>query len=190
MNHLNLNKIVFVACCAAVSVSAAQADLLVNGGFETGNLSGWNVPNSNWLGVSTGSAFAHSGTYGLDWGPVGQQLYIDQDIATVVGAKYDLSFWYRINYGPTNEISALVDNTTVFDAFDPPADATWTMESVAFTATSTSTNIKFGFRQDPGYSGFDDASVVQTSAATPAPAAILPFITGLIGYSRRRRSAK
>ncbi len=44
--------------------------------------------------------------------------------------------------------------------------------------------LTFSGRNDPGYQGLDNISV---TTATPAPAAVLPMIGGLIGLARRRR---
>jgi hypothetical protein len=186
MNFNSLKRTAFCVCCVATTVTAAHANLLQNGGFETGDFSDWTV-NGGYLGV-TGGNYAHSGNYGVYWGTVGYEGTISQDITTVVGDTYNLSFYYAIYDGPTNEISAFVNGATVFDSFDP-ALTSWTLESVNFVATSTTTDIEFGFRQDPGYSAFDDASVVQTSS-TPSPAAIIPFAAGIVGMARRRRVSK
>jgi hypothetical protein len=187
MNYSHVKRSVYVVCCAAATVTAAHANLLSNGGFETGDFTDWTVVGGD-LGVTNNSNYVHSGNYGLSWGTVGQEGTVSQDITTVVGQTYDLSFWYAIYDGPTNEISAFVDGTQVFDYFDPPL-MPWTYESVDFVANSTTTDISFGFRQDPGFSAFDDASVVATNS-TPSPAAIVPFVAGFISLARRRKSVR
>src|SRR5207342_1372158 len=75
-------------CSAAV----ANANLVTNGGFETGDFTGWtNGGNTGFTGVDPG--IQHSGTYGAFFGPIGSNGFLSQTLATTAGGVYTLSFW-------------------------------------------------------------------------------------------------
>jgi hypothetical protein len=73
-----------------------RADLIVNGGFETGNFTGWNtngapslvVEHDGHLGIPT-----HSGNYYANFGTSGEFGVISQTVADTSGASYTLQMW-------------------------------------------------------------------------------------------------
>ncbi|SPE51429.1 putative Tripeptidyl-peptidase I [Verrucomicrobia bacterium] len=141
--------------------------LVENGGFETGDFSFWTeTGNFGDCIVSTSPLYAHSGVYGASMGPSGVQSYLSQTLATTTGQAYILSCWLDSpdGQGP-NEFSAAWNGSTLFDQTDIGAIG-WTNLQFLVVATSSSTVIQFGFRDDPSYLGFDDVSV--TAVAPPA----------------------
>ena len=83
------------------AAQAVQFGLLVNqalvqnGGFETGDFTGWTLSgNTTYMSVASGnSQFVHSGTYGAAMGPSGSLGFLSQTLTTVAGQNYLLSFW-------------------------------------------------------------------------------------------------
>ncbi len=85
---------VFGLATAAVSLFA-QTNLVVNGGFETGNLAGWTVLDSYAdIHATSDSRFVHSGGRGA-WLGRGYPPTLSQTLATVPGQTYEINFWLK-----------------------------------------------------------------------------------------------
>ncbi len=144
------------------TVGSSQGNLVANGGFETGDFTGWTDDGSG--DVNTDPTAVHSGTYGAEYGPVGSLGYLSQTLSTTPGTTYLLSFWLDSPDGDTpNEFQVSWDGTTLLDETNLPAIG-WTNIQFVVTATGPSTVLEFGFRDDPAYLGLDDVSVVPTQA--------------------------
>jgi hypothetical protein len=166
----------------------AHADQLTNGGFETGDFTGWSTSNLNATGVVT-SGFdgyaSHSGNYFAALGNVGSQGIISQTFSDTAGVQYDFSFWLASN-GTPNTFAASIDGTTVLGPADIGTQG-YTLYSFLFTGTGSDI-ISFSERDDPSYIALDDVSVNAVSAV-PEPSALLLVATGIAGFSgvlRRR----
>lgn len=154
--------------------------LLLNGGFETGDFSSWTSSgNFTSCSVVTGSLYAHSGTYGSEFGPAGPALaYLSQLLPTAAGGIYTLSFWLDSPDGLTpNEFSVAWNGTTLMDKKSFGAVG-WTNIQFVVTASGTNTLLQFGFRNDNSFFGLDDISVVP--AAHPVIAGIHLSGTNLV----------
>ena len=72
---------------------------IVNGDFETGDATGWNLPQQ---GSVTADA-AHSGSYGINikgnggWGGM-----LDQNVPVEAGKSYEVSLWVKVNANGAN----------------------------------------------------------------------------------------
>ena len=97
----------FIALCFVFTQSQAQsAEIVVNGGFETGDFSGWTLSgNTDSTGVD--AFLPHTGRYAASIAPVGSLGYLTQTLPTVEGTTYSLSFWLANDGGTPNEFQAL-----------------------------------------------------------------------------------
>lgn len=177
------------------AVPAFSANLVVNGGFETGDFTGWTVGSSNSLFVDTASP--HTGIYSAHLGNYGSLVALGQLLATTPGTTYNLSFYLENDSsGTPNEFKVTWNGNTVFDQVDMTAGP-YALYSFNLTATGNSTDLEFLHRHDPDHFFLDDIAVQSLSStvgiesvATPEPAAAGFVLLGLVAVvAIRQREA-
>jgi hypothetical protein len=176
---------VLAGLLAFAAPSNAQ-NLLTNPGFETGDLTGWtDGGNTGWNSVS--SSVPHSGQFHISNGAVGSFSLLQQTLATVPGMTYDVSGWLMNDGGGLFQI-LWNGNVLASDSFTSHGYQQFSGSAIG-TGSDT---VAFGFRDDPGFVQFDDASVV---AAVPEPGSIsllsvgITSGLGLLLLRRRKRRA-
>jgi hypothetical protein len=168
-------------CCIA-SAGVARADIVTNGGFETGDFSGWTQSgNTDFTGVTTG--IAHSGDFAADLGPDGSLGYLSQTLATTAGTTYQLTFFLASDGQVPNEFQVTLGGT-VWDQADVPSFG-YVSESLTVTATASTTLLQFGFQNDNGSFALDDVSV--NSVPEPGSLMLLGLGTSVAFASIRLR---
>ena len=164
--------------------SAIGANIVVNPGFESGFLPGWVVNNnvSPWFIDSIPNSGLNDianqcGGPGCLDSVNGAFFY--QDLPTVIGNTYTLTFWAFVEGAPgqTDEIKVTWGGNTVLDILNPavPDDVYFQYSVSNLLATTSSTRLKFFGRDDPGILGVDDVSV-----STPEPSTLLMISAGLL----------
>lgn len=177
-------------CMAAFAIAAPlQGQVVTNGGFETGDFSGWTeLGNTGFVGVNT--LLPHSGTYSAYMGNIGTNGYLLQQLLTTqAGHSYDLSFWLKNDFGvpPTAIFNAYWNGALVFASTGGAFD--WTNFSSVHVALFPGTQLAFEFRNDPSFWHLDDVSATDLGVV-PEPTSIVLFGSGLVGLAgmvRRRR---
>ncbi len=157
-----------------------QFTLLVgNGGFETSDFADWNFSgnSADSFTLSTDdsanqgdqingvddSAFVHSGLYGAFLGQTGSAATLSQTLPTTAGAQYVVSFWLTSIADPANgttpnQFFANWGGKSLYNQSNLGAFG-WTNMQFTVTASSSTTALQFGFRDDPAGLGLDDVSV-------------------------------
>ena len=146
--------------------------IVENGGFETGDFTGWTlvgdtiIGNNYYNAVTTENVFpgvVHSGNFGAFLREGGFLATLTQDLPTASNQLYQLSFWLNNpGSGSGQQFIARWNGTNLMNLLNPPVFA-WTNYQFLVTAPGTNTQLRFLARNDPNYFGFDDVSV------TPVP---------------------
>jgi hypothetical protein len=137
--------------------------LVQNGGFETGDFTGWTLSASSTYNIVTSSSsLVHSGSYGAGLGQYPSLGYLSQTLTTSPGQNYLVSLWLdnpSNSYGATpNQFLVQWNGTAILNWTNVPYTS-WTNLQYIVTATGTSTVLQFGFEDTPYYLGIDDVSV-------------------------------
>jgi hypothetical protein len=147
-----------------VSLSVGQP-LVQNPGFETGDFTAWtlNGDGGNVNFVDNGVYITpHSGSYAAALGEVGSTLAtLTQTLPTTIGQTYLLSLWLDspnvTSYTP-NRFNVIWNGVNLYDKSNI-ARIGWTNLQFTVKATSASTVLQFGSRDDNWYLGLDDVTV-------------------------------
>lgn len=176
-------------CTTAVLAHADNNNLVVNGGFETGDFSGWTVSgDGSDTGVCTastcpGNYVPFEGNYAGYFGTVGDTTTISQMIPTVAGDTYTLSFYLANPVGGTPNYFSVAFGNSSFSFTNFGTAFNWQQFVMTTVATGDETDLSFTFRNDPSYWFLDNVSVSAqgSGGTTPEPGTLALFGTGVIG---------
>ena len=180
-------KLAVIGLVLALSGNAQASELVTNGGFETGDFTGWTqTGNTSFNGVDGNG---HSGIHAAFFGPVGSLGGISQNLTTVGGTSYLIDFFVQFDGGNTSQIQVAFGGDTLLNLNNPPAGG-YIHESFVATASTSSTTLSFSFRDDPGFIYLDD---VRVTAAVPEASTWAMMILGFAGvgfmaYRRRNQT--
>ncbi len=206
-----ISRALIAGAAALCLVTPASANLVTNGDFETGTLSGWTlgspVGHGNWgnytaaLATTAPAPLPGSTSYAVTG--CGSYCSLSQALATTAGQTYTLSFEY--NSGSFNSHVGRTDLqvfwgtnllTPVFDFNGPTPDPDksgnpdWALYSVTLFANSASTELTFKGESAVGMMGLDNINV----SAVPEPSTWVMLVGGFLGlgflaYRRRPHAA-
>ncbi len=178
------------AAAIFVSVAAHAANIVVNGGFETGDFSDWSTSiDPVFDGVDV--LQPHSGSFAAFFGNPGASM-ISQMLVTTPGTVYSIDFWLQAE---ADVLGASAPNAFSFNwnggaaelaLTDSPAFG-YTHYSFLLQATAATTQLAFTFANTPAFWDFDDVSV--SAAPEPGSATLVALACGLVALTLRRRRA-
>jgi hypothetical protein len=161
---INKNYLLALAVVGALATDDAHGavNLASNGGFESGDFTGWTPSDLGASGVNTGQ-FAHDGSFGAALGTFQDIGSLSQDLATTPGQAYDLSFWLKSDGVTPNQFSVNWDYNLIFEQTDIPKSG-WTFYKFRVTGSDDITTLNaYNFRNDYGFLALDGVFV------TPVP---------------------
>ncbi|HXZ13489.1 MAG TPA: PEP-CTERM sorting domain-containing protein [Candidatus Sulfotelmatobacter sp.] len=189
--------LVLLSLSWASPASANGTEVLVNGGFETGDFTGWTIsgntanPGGFYYGVDafdayTGNFGAYMSQDAIDGGEA--PVILSQNFTAAPGETLEISFALNDDEGAVlgeNHFFEAALNGVPLISFNDVAPG-YTVYSFAFDASQTSNTISFAFVNDDSFWSFDDASV-----QVPEPSALLMLAGAVPGlfFLRRRRAA-
>jgi hypothetical protein len=189
-----MSKLLLMAfCCASLVVPRfASANIVFNGGFETADFTGW-ILSGNPIPGDVDNALPHSGQFAANLFAAQSPAFIEQQLATQPGTVYKLTYFLESDGQTPNQFSAQVNGSTLFDEIDISVQSYAAHSFFFFTAAGASTDLKFGFRNDPGAFHLDDITI----DAIPEPSvtlfvialAVLSFAAQLKRRNKLRRGS-
>ncbi len=169
----------------------SQADIVVNGGFETGNFTGWTLVDASGF-TSIDGTLPHSGSFAANLGASPDDGTLTQILPTTPGQSYILLYWLQNEGGVPNDFSASWDGTVIPASVIVNNDPGFEYRPFAFfnlPATSSSTSLEFTFEQTPAFWHLDDVEVVPTGAPEPTvPAFLCLAVLGAFLFIRISRT--
>lgn len=179
----------------AICSQAQTVELVTNGGFETGDFTGWDHtaifagPGPGFFyGINVGSG-GHSGTACINiFGDTAGS--VTQTLTTTPGMSYQISLWATggdggggtFDGGASGLIFAKIDGNDVISASNQQMDNAfhiWKQFDSSFTATSASTTLVVGAKNTYWNYLIDDISV--TSVPEPSTYGLVAGVT-ILGF--------
>jgi hypothetical protein len=164
----------------------ARGDFITNGGFETGDFTGWTL--SSGTAVVSGAA-AHTGNFGAMLTTSGAEGSLSQTVTTPTGSPLTLTFFLASDGVTPNHFQVSFGGKQLLNLPNIPQQ-NFTEYQFSVTPSSASNLLQFKFHDDKGSLSLDDVSLTGAHIDTaPEPGSLALLGIGgvfLGGFARRR----
>jgi hypothetical protein len=177
-------------CCGAAS---ASADIIANGGFETGDLSGWTDNEGVTFAKSSFLGYApHTGNFFAALGDPGAGTLTQTPITDAAGQVYTLTYFLASEGDIDTSFSAAWNGVTLQGSQLTSPNSNDVYVQYTFTVTGTGTDtLTFHDSDVVGFLALDDVSLTPAAVPGTIVGAGVPGLIfasgGLLGWWRRKR---
>jgi hypothetical protein len=169
---------------------SATAGGIVNGGFETGDFTGWTVNIDPLftlvIGNSPPDTYAgfqsHTGTHFAALGDTPDLGTLSQTVSDTPGQNYTLSMYLAPDGQQPNEFKVQWNGVTLYDevniALNPPGDVPFLYSLLTFSVQGTGSDTLLLSEAAAGYMALDDVSLTAASIV-PEPSSLILLVFGI-----------
>jgi hypothetical protein len=186
-------SLMFTAVAALSIASPAKANLITNGGFETGDFTGWTTGVDGTTAAVTGtfnSVSPHSGNFQAVFNGVAfltGTAFAQQTLTTTPGTNYTLEFFLAVGgvaHNPPGFFVQFGDSTVFSHSFF--VGSRYAEYTFDVTSSTASTLLKFGFFVNSATLYLDDVSVTRPGAVPDCGSTVSLLGFGLLGLAALR----
>lgn len=177
---------------SAIGPAQATPIALVNGSFETGNLTGWTITgNTGFAGVTCPGPgpIVAQGSCTAFLGAVGSLGFLNQAFTAAPNTAISFTFSWSTDGQTPSEFSAEIDGVPMLDLINPASMVMQAVTVSGVTGAGLTHTLSFNERNDPGFMFLDAVSgdgTVPAAVPEPTTLGLMGIALAGLGFGRRK----